>query len=107
MLRRATASSAGDTFASEQPEPGTLVLRHPQAAYLLHAQLQLLRRIRRDAAGLLRRAQAAATPHPEQLRLQPYQRWLPQRFQPVRHPSVIYNTNTRLESTLLNRLLIG
>lgn len=84
LLRRATTSHPRDSIACEQPEPCAFVLRHPKAAYLLHADLELLRRIGRDASRLLRRAQAAATPHPKQLGVQSHQRWIPQRIEQVR-----------------------
>lgn len=64
MLRRATTSCPRDSIASEQSKSGTLVLRHPQATYLLHTEFELLWRIRRDASRLLRRAQTIATPYP-------------------------------------------
>lgn len=72
VLRRAAARDPRDSFAGEQPESGAVVLRHPQAAYVLHTQLELLRRLRHHAPRLLRRAATPAAPHAQQLSVQPH-----------------------------------
>lgn len=90
MLRRATAGDSGDIVAGKQPEPGPVVLRHPEAADILHTQLELLRH---HAVGLLRCTATPATPHTQQLGLQPHQRRIPQWLEQVRSqelfPSVV------------------
>jgi len=85
MLRCTATRDPGDSLAGEQPESGSVVLRYPKAADILHAQLKLFRRLRYYTAGLLRRAATVATPHAQQLGLQPHQRRLPQRIEQV-HP---------------------
>lgn len=106
LLRRATTGCPCDSITSEQPKSCTLVLRHPETTYLLHTKLELLWRLRCDASRLLRRAQTIATPHTEQLCIQPHQRWIPQRIKQVRDP-MGHDDRTRrsLVSLQFNRIM--